>query len=321
MTESNELTQDYLHICRRLHTQMTEIRYGRVQDLYEIERRMTGVRTGRRLTWNDLEKIRDSEIWNADVFGRWPQPDEFESSLATEEWSLGDLPEGEKKVIEDLYKIFRQIEPVSVVLRFIVPEHYGIMSPPVEKVLGLGPFRRHPQRYRAYLRSLRAIKKDRKFETVADVEMALWVLQLGVVNGGLRGRLHSNQYRTLYEKFRQDAMLRAIWVGNLTKQIFSDLSREEIAEALLSTNVELAGQIAGIEFEQAVRNLIEDPTDLNRSLEYLINRYLDQNACYHKARKIRNQAIHLHPKPKRKEVEELIRAMKKVRRVEKNRTR
>jgi len=312
MIEKRVSSQDYLHICRGLHIRVTEMRYGRTQDLGNIEDRMAGVRLGHRLTYEDIERIRDSKIWNANAFGYWPGRDEVESLLAAGDWNFSDLPRGESGIIECLFGIFRQIEPVSVVLRFIVPEHYGILSPPVERLLGIGSLRKHPKRYRTYLKSLRKIKEDRRFRTVADTEMALWALQLGILDGNLKDRLPANEYNALRQGFLQDVKLREIRVGNLTQQIFSDLTRVQIAEALLATNVELAGQIAGIEFERAVRSVVEDLADLDKPLHYLERKYLDPDGRYDEARKIRNRAIHLNPKPKKREVEELIEAVKRV---------
>ena len=257
MEQPSAPPRDYLHICRDLHAQVTEIRYGRAQDLTGIENAVAGIRSKRRLTYDDIERIRDGQVWNADVFGHWPSRTEVESILKSTEWDFWNLPKREKKAISSLLLVFRQIELVSVILRFVVPRHYGIMSPPVEKVLGLGPFRRHTDEYRAYLKNLRQIRDDRCFDTTADVDMALWVLQLGVLDNTLADHLPKNQYRALQDGFRQDSKLREIRVGNLTRQLFSDMPRAELAEALLATNVELAGQIAGIEFERSVRLLTQ----------------------------------------------------------------
>lgn len=122
-----------------------------------IEDETDDVQSTCRLTYDDIEKIRNSKIWNADTFGYWPSRSEVESILESSEWNFRELPDNEKQVIEDLVETFHQIELVSVILRFVVPQHYGILSPPVEKVLGIGPFRRHSDKYLAYLRDLRKI--------------------------------------------------------------------------------------------------------------------------------------------------------------------
>lgn len=164
------MERDYLHRCRDLFGLLTRVRYGRTQHIERIEDATARIRSRRKLTYADIDKIRDSRIWNADVFGYWPARDEIESAIESTQWDFWNLPKREIKAIAGLFLVFRQIEPVSVILRFLVPKHYGIMSPPVEKVLGLGSFRRHPEKYRTYLTNLRVLRDDRGFDTVADVD-------------------------------------------------------------------------------------------------------------------------------------------------------
>ncbi|MSO83339.1 MAG: hypothetical protein EXQ53_08605 [Acidobacteria bacterium] len=38
--------------------------------------------------------------------------------------------------MDELLRVFKSVEAVSVILRFIWPEHYGILSAPVEHLLG-----------------------------------------------------------------------------------------------------------------------------------------------------------------------------------------
>lgn len=73
---------DYLHYCLALHGQLTEIFYGRrMQDLFGIEDETAGVLSRRQLTYTDVEAIRNSRIWNADMFGYWPPRSEVEPVL------------------------------------------------------------------------------------------------------------------------------------------------------------------------------------------------------------------------------------------------
>jgi len=38
-------------------------------------------------------------------------------------------------LVAALLEVFKSVELVSIILRFVKPEHYGIISPPVERVL------------------------------------------------------------------------------------------------------------------------------------------------------------------------------------------
>ena len=331
MERRGALSRDYLHRCRDLHAQVTEIRYGRAQDLARIEKAVARIRSARRLTYDDIARILDDEALNADAFGYFPPRDEVESILESTEWDLWNLPKREEKAISKLLQVYRQIEPVSVILRFFVPKHYGIMSPPVEKVLGLGPLRHRPERYQAYLKNLRDIRDDRGFKTTAEVDMALWVLQLGVLDDMLADHLPRNEYEALQNGFRRDSKLREIRVGNLTRQIFSDMTRVELAEALLATNVELAGQVAGIEFERSVKRLTRskpnDKTPLKKLVDDMLpdrihENFQDKNEstkliieCM-RAVDTRNNAIHPDRPPRKEAVEALIRTMKEIKQIE-----
>ena len=300
-----------------------------MQDLNRIEDATAKVRSSRQLTYDDIEKIRDSTIWDANVFGYWPPRAAVESRLEATKWDFWNLPKREDEAIADLLQVFRQIEPVSVILRFVVPQHYGILSPPVEKVFGLGAFRRHSEKYRAYLENLREVKRDRGFENAADVDMALWVLQVGVLDGLLSTCLPTGEYEALKDGFKQDSKLREIRVGNLTRQLFTDMSRLELAEALLVTNIELAGQIAGVEFERCVKHLTRAAA--NDKLGPLVNGLLPdliREVCRdsHLSTKLivgskeavrtRNKAVHPGQIPRKEEVERLIEATKEVGRME-----
>lgn len=319
---------DYLHDCLALHGQVMEVRYGRMANLFRIEDETENVQSNCRLTYDDIEKIRNSRIWNADVFGYWPSRSVVESTLESTEWNFQSLPDKEEQVIEDLLEAFHQIELVSVILRFVAPKHYGILSPPVEKVLGIGPFRRHSERYLAYLNDLREIRDARGFRSAAEVDMALWVLQVGILDDGLLKRdLSDEEYESLRSGFGNDSRLREIRVGNLTRELFSEMTRVELAEALLATDVDLAGQLAGIQFEQDVRTLTRAKPDdkladlvadslCNPKALRLIGQIPDiPGDFWWKAVRTRNKAVHLNPPPRKDDVMKLIEGMKMLRRV------
>ena len=309
----NSANRDYLRRCLELHGELKKKIYGREEPLQEIEDAVKHVKRDGRISYDDVERIRDSEIWNADDFGYWPLRAELAPVL--EEMRLGffDNPKNEKTIIRQLFEKFRQIEPVSVILRFVEPERFGIISPPVEQVLGLGPFGSHVERYRAYLCSLRAVRAGSPLRRVADVDMALWVLQVGVLEGKLREKI-PDEIDALQAGFRQDVKLREVRVANLTKQLFKDLSWTELAEALLPTDHALAGPIAGVELERLVKERTNaKPED---GLRYLVRKQLpslvseEDAALVQEAVDIRNEAVHRNPPPPRERVGRLVHALK-----------
>ena len=326
---------DYLYYCLASCGQLMECLYGygyglgRMPDLLKIEREIDGVLSHRQLTYDDVEAIRNSRIWNADMFGYWPPRSEVEPVLESKELRFPALPEDEDKAIKELLAVFRQIALVSVILRFAVPEHYGIMSPPVERLLGIGPFRRRSEKYRAYLKSLREIRDNKKdFTRAADVDMALWVLQVGVLDDDLLERkLPDEGFESLRRGFENDSKLREIRVGNLARQFFSDdenafcrLSPVELAEALLPTDYELAGQIAGIEFERILRKCTREAScDLAKIMDTHALRLprifpTIKPGFWKRARTTRNWAVHQNRRLTKERVEELIQGLVEIER-------
>ena len=192
-------------------------------------------------------------------------------------------------------------------LRFIDPLQFGIMSSPVQTVLGVRPRRRSTATYTAYLKSLEQIRKDRGFDRVADVEMALWTLQIGVLD-----RLPTMPSRErLAKDYEKDIELRRIQARNLTVQLLKETPKLDVADALLSTDVALAGQIAGIEFELVVvaasqREGEKREKELKQHIDSLGSRYDDLRSKLHSARKIRNTAIHAPGSIEPAKVEHLI---------------
>ena len=152
-------------------------------------------------------------------------------------------------LLERLVTLFRFIEPVSVILRFVVPKDYGIFSAPVMKVLEVRRGNSLVETYGNYLADLRELRDEKGFKSAAEIDMALWVLQFGV----LEGRLPGQERAELLEAFEADAHLRAIRVRNLSDRLFKDFTRVQLAEALQPVNRALAAQLAGIEFEAMVR--------------------------------------------------------------------
>ena len=237
--------KNYLHRCLRLHGRVTEIRYGKRQDLDKVESRVVRMWEEQEPMWKIVETIHDAKAFDASMFGSFDRSS-LKSKIDKIEWR--DPTEQKHKLVARLFDAFRQIEPVSVVLRFIDPIQFGIMSSPVQTVLGIRPRRKQTATYSAYLKSLRHICEKRRFERVADVEMALWVLQVGVLDGVLR----TPPREELAKDYGKDAELRRIQTRNLTVQLLSEMSKLDVADALLDTDVALAGQIAGIEFERRI---------------------------------------------------------------------
>ena len=311
----------YLHRCLDLFADVTEIRYGKRQRLEEVERNVQNQLADRALLWEVVRTIYDSTDFDADVFG--PLHDRIEDDIkrtTDREWQ--SLPHDE--LIKRLYRAFRQIEPVSVVVRFICPKRFGIMSSPVATLVGVRPRRKATATYEAYVKSLREIGRSHGFERTADVEMALWALRVGALDK----RLPPAQREPLEGGYREDRPLRQLATRNLTKQLFAETGELDVAEALLETKPALAAMIAGIEFEQLVgrrvpgrsRKRVERPVSLaccrgeDDALRGLIERFtpVEMRKELHHARKVRNRAVHCPQCVAKEDVRNLINVARRV---------
>jgi hypothetical protein len=67
----------------------------------------------------------------------WVLPPEHHVTRALKDRSFDfrRLPNEEADLIASLLRVFKSIELVSIILRFVKPENYGIINPPGEKIL------------------------------------------------------------------------------------------------------------------------------------------------------------------------------------------
>ena len=324
---------DYLHECLERHGDVTRALFGSRQDLQEVERLSSGiVRTGR-LTYDDIETITDAGLWRGDRFWQWPTREEFDERCEHRPLDgLSVLPKRRKAIIGRLLDVFRHIEPVSVVLRFIDPKNFGILSPPVEKLLEIGPSHNLLEKYLKYVKDLQYLRDHRAFHSAAEVDMALWVVREAIQSVESRSdRLKDAvpEHREWVEAFWSDRMLRDIRVRNLTESLFGTVTLAQLAEALMSgrrmpgeqDRVKLAARIAGIEFEQAVMQVARARATVRRDerdkppLMSVVNNLGMQpeiKTRWQRAVRTRNAAVHSYPPLTRAEVDKLLVAMREA---------
>ena len=174
----------YLQDCLNKQAAVAMALYGQRQDLERIQKRASQLAPRDTLTYGHIEQITDLKLWAGQQFWQWPTRTEFNERLR--DYPVRDLwnvKGREKEVIGQLLNLFRHIEPVSVVLRFLHPKHFGILSPPVEKLLELRASSSPTEKYLNYISDLRDIRdycnrmKYCEFSTAAEVDMAIWTLQ------------------------------------------------------------------------------------------------------------------------------------------------
>ena len=322
---------DYLHECLERHGEVSRALYGSRQDLQAIERLSARVVDAGRLRFEDVEAIKHAGFWHGRTFWQWPTHEEFKDRCETGAIEpLWSLPKRRNAIVDQLLGVFRHIEPVSVVLRFIDPENFGILSAPVEKILEVGPAHRPRQKYLKYVTDLRSLRRERLFNTTAEVDMALWVMS-EVIDANRSG---SEWLRNVVPEsdrwisgFWEDRALREIRVANLTSSLFGTMTMPQFAEALVPRDarrtkgdqVHLAGRIAAIEFEAAVMQVSRlssarggDDRSSTESLAGAVRTIQISDETrdrWIRSVRIRNAAVH-GDHLKRNDVEDLICAMR-----------
>jgi hypothetical protein len=307
MPKASPRSEDYLHLCADRHVELTSKLSGKAQDSDVVEKAVAKVRSRGALTYEIVRTIIESTHFAAGrQFWTWPPEKEIEEGLAGQPFDLWHLPKNEVEILKRLRVVFRTFEAVSVILRFVVPKEYGILSSPVEHVLGIQPAAASIDRYLNYVRDLREIRDKRKFERAAQVDQALYTLQLGVLGGRL------DNVEALKKAHESDKLLRSIKVKNLADGLFGSMPRIDLAEALAGHRLDLAGQLISFEFERAVRAYAR-VTDSTLDLKAIIDQAAPahMHAEWHRSRNLRNRGVHGRPLNER-EVGELVTCTRRI---------
>lgn len=163
------------------------VKYGRQLIPEKIEKRFVKIRSGKAaLSWRILKQLKNSKTWIFDDYWVMPSRHDLIKTLHKAKKLFPVTAENEKDVIRNLCRIFKNIEVVSILLRFIDPVNYGVMSPPVKYAIQskLHSGWDYVGEYCEYLSLLREYKAEHGFARTADLETALWVL----VEKCLRGK-------------------------------------------------------------------------------------------------------------------------------------
>ena len=239
---------DYLHRCLELFPETMQQRHGWLPDYPGLEKRLAPIRAGERnFTYHDLEVIQDRRYWDFREFWRFPDESQFHHEIDGPDMTsmLRALPLDESASLVRLQEVFKSIENVSVLLRFVHPEQYGILSPPVEKVLEVRRGRTGVETYLNYLRDIRSVRDHHLFERAADVDMALWVLEERV--------LTSYRDHDLLVGYREDAFLHRVRTVNLLAELGEADDPLAFARALVEVHRGLAAALASFAFEKILR--------------------------------------------------------------------
>jgi len=242
------MSRAYLHRCLEMFGETMQERYGRKPDYPGLERVLEPIRTGdRSFSYRDLETIQNPRYGDFRQFWRFPIEGEIARETRWEHLSrvMQRLPLDEAEAIRHLHAAFKYVQSVSVVLRFVLPDHYGILSPPVEKVLGVRRGANEVETYLYYLKDIRDVRDHYGFDRAADADMALWVLQERV--------LLTYRYPDLLAAYRADRWLQERRSINLLAEMSDVGDVLDMARAWADVSRLPAAMLAASEFERRLR--------------------------------------------------------------------
>ncbi|HYL58086.1 MAG TPA: DUF4145 domain-containing protein [Candidatus Acidoferrales bacterium] len=300
------MNRNYLHDCLDAFKEVTKRKYGTASDLAAIESSVAPLRNRRPLTYDDLRDFESPHNWEFQTYWVFPPEHRVTPELKRREFNFWRLPHNESDVIASLLDVFKSIELVSIILRFVKPEKYGIISPPVERILDVRRGGKAVETYLNYIEDLRAITEHYGFKRVADADMALWVLHERCFGSAPDPKTR--------KEYANDLFLRELRAKNLMEQFLADSTFAQLARSLLRTNLAHAGLFGAIAFEQMVCKRVPRRRDWDdRELEAIIDDLHSEGIIddlthgkWDRARKTRNRAIHMNPPPTFEKVSQLI---------------
>lgn len=168
---------DWLLKYKPLFDEVARKKYGMGIDFATIERGLARLRVGDILQYDDLEFIAREDLWPFKKYWIWPAREQIEDILEGATSLITDPlknPEKELDMVIGLLEIFKNISLVSILLRFIWPEHYAIYSRPILWILGLERGRDDVEELMILIYHMRAMRNMLGVERTADVDLIIW---------------------------------------------------------------------------------------------------------------------------------------------------
>lgn len=299
--------------------EVSKQKFGRTYSFRALEKKFEPLCTGNRwLAAKDVLNIFDP---TATPFGRyWPRPSEKELDqvLKKARLVLGPLPADPRELVRSALEVLHSIGIVSLVLRFVHPDRYGVFSTPIMNLLQV-----HRPRtvdlYVAYCDELRAWKEHFRLESVADTESALWTFHELVTSV-----THQGDGALLHGEFDADVWIQRRRVAQVLRPFLRNYGPLELARILVEEEPKLAGKIAGEEYERLLRVAARElcggmNLNVRGAIEILFDRLtddgyisLEDKAQLDKAWRVRNAAVHAGRPPDPEQVENMIDTIERI---------
>jgi len=294
-------------------------KFGRTYSFRALEKKFEPLCTGNRwLAAKDVLNIFDP---TATPFGRyWPKPNEREldQTLKKARLVLGPAPVDPRILVRQALEVLHSIGIVSLVLRFVHPDRFGVFSTPIMNLLQV--YRpRTIELYMAYCDELRAWKEHFRLESIADTETALWTYHELVSD-----EIRQSEVGNGRGGFDADVWIQRRRVAQVLRPFLRNYGPLELARILVEEEPKLAGKIAGEEYERLLRVAARElcggmNLNVRGAIEILFDRLtedgyisLEDKAQLDKAWRVRNAAVHAGRPPDPEQVDNMIDAIERI---------
>lgn len=301
-----------------LFNRIVSVKYGRPIDFAAIERKVRHLRDGDAIRYEDLETIAREDLWPFKKYWMWPAREQIEDKLENSwGWIIDPCAawDEEEDMIGRLLDLFKHISLMSILLRFVWPEHYAIYSRAELQLLQIERGHSDTQEYMNLVTEMRALRLGFGLERTADVDMIVWVC-------------------TQREEAREELCghLKLRMPGELSPMDVIEGSRSDplkMAEIYLENDIFAAGYWASRAFERLLREecsrllgyIPKDETRQHGDLEFMI-RCLCEDGDHRRhekllfdLKKLRNEAIHEERPFNKKTARLLIEGVRELKRI------
>ena len=209
--------------------------YNRAAFHSELEGDLKKTRACKNLSEIHLKKILSDEHWNYSRTWGFPNDDqitELVKGIRDDIRTLNQNPsmkDAEIRVIGRMVKTIKNIEIVSIILAFLIPERYCIIAPPPEHLIG---FRRNSDKIETLLRyfsDLRLLAEHYNMG-VFEIEKALWTIHQ------LRYKIPNfdkELTEELWENYLKEPKILGLRVKNLLNELWGDSIDDEVKSKIL----------------------------------------------------------------------------------------
>jgi len=294
-------------------------KFGRAYSFPSLERKFEQLRAGKRwLVAKDVLNIFDPAQTPFGLY--WPRPveKELDQALKSAHLMVGPLPADGRDLVQRGLRVFHNIGILSLVLRFVHPDRFGAFSTPIMNLLQV--YRpRTVDAYLAYCDELRVWKEHFQLPSVASTETALWTYHELTVEE--RDAAVAVSARA---GFDADVWIQRRRVAQVLRPFLQKYGPLELARILVYEDANLAGMIAGEEYERLLRFAARRLCGglklyVKGATEVLFDKLLDaghispgDRALLRRAWGARCAAVHPEAKPAAEEVENMIDIIERI---------